>query len=75
MPLATKREDYAMWLVILRTRTEYMYGLQETLTYYRLTKNSGSRNKFDLIKYQYRLFRDFEHFPYCVRHTIPLCDA
>ncbi len=62
MPPAPKREDFAMWLLILRTKAEYIYGLQEVLTLYRLNEGSVSSKKFELIKYQYCLFRDFEHF-------------
>lgn len=62
MPPAAKREDFAMWLLMLRTKVEYIYGLQEVLTLYRLNEGSVSSNKFKLIKYQYRLFRDFENF-------------
>ena len=61
-PLAEKREDFALWLSLLRTKVDYIYGLNEVLTYYRVTEDSVSRNKFKMIKYQYRLFRDFEHF-------------
>lgn len=62
VPNVRKRNDFALWLKILREKTDYVYGLQETLTYYRLMENSISSNKTKLIKHQYRLFRDVEHF-------------
>ena len=62
VPDIRKRNDFALWLKILRTKTEYAYGLQEVLSYYRVMENSISSNKAKLIKYQYRLFRDVEHF-------------
>ena len=62
VPDIRKRNDFALWLKILREKTDFAYGLQETLTYYRIASNSISSNKFGLIKYQYKLFRDVEHF-------------
>ena len=62
VPDIRKRNDFALWLKILRTKTEYASGLQEVMSYYRVMSNSISSNKTKLIKYQYRLFRDVEHF-------------
>ena len=62
VPDIRKRNDFALWLKILREKTDYAYGLQEILSYYRVMENSISSNKTKLIKYQYRLFRDVEHF-------------
>lgn len=60
MPLIKKRQDYGLWLKILKMGY-YGYGLNETLAYYRLRKNSLSANKFSLIKYQWKLYRDIEN--------------
>lgn len=62
VPDIRKRNDFALWLKILREKADYAYGLQETLTYYRVMNNSISSNKLGLIKYQYKLFREVEHF-------------
>lgn len=62
VPNIRKRNDYALWLMLLRTKVDYAYGLQEVLSYYRVREGSLSKNKFKLIKPMYRLFRDVEHF-------------
>ena len=62
IPQVENREDYAMWLMLLRTKTKYAYGLNEVLMHYRLSKNSFSSNKLQMAKHQYSLYRKQEHF-------------
>lgn len=52
------REDYALWLKILKRVKGY--GLNEVLAHYRVRGNSFSSNKMELIKYQWKLYRDEE---------------
>lgn len=59
MPLLRKRQDYALWLKILRPG-EKAYGLPEVLSQYRITKDSMSSNKIELIKWNWRLLRHVE---------------
>ena len=59
MPLIRKRQDYALWLKILKTGVKG-HGLNKILAYYRLRKSSVSSNKIDLIKYQWTLYRKIE---------------
>jgi glycosyltransferase involved in cell wall biosynthesis len=59
LPLIRKRQDYALWLKILKSGVTG-YGLNENLAYYRLRENSISSNKVDLIKYQWKLYREIE---------------
>lgn len=59
MPAIRKRQDYALWLKILKSGIN-AYGLNETLSFYRLRKNSVSSNKFDLIKYHWILYFNIE---------------
>lgn len=59
MPLIKKRQDYALWLQILK-KTEYAYCLNENLGKYRLVRNSVSSKKINLIKYNWSLFRKIE---------------
>lgn len=56
-----KREDHAAWLDILK-KSEKAYRLPESLTLYRVGNKSVSSNKFKMIKYQYRMYRDHEKF-------------
>lgn len=58
-PLIRKRNDYALWLKLLK-QTDYVYCLDEILAYYRIRQNSLSRNKFHLIQYQWELYRKCE---------------
>lgn len=60
MPQINKRQDYGLWLKILR-KTGFAYGLKEPLAVYRIVSNSVSSNKFKLLKYHYRLFTEFEN--------------
>jgi glycosyltransferase involved in cell wall biosynthesis len=59
MPEIRKRQDYGLWLKILKKVNGY--GLNENLAYYRVRDNSVSANKFKLIKYNWRLYRDIEN--------------
>jgi len=61
MPLIRKRQDYGLWLKILK-QIPYAYGIPEVLASYRLRKNSISSNKMNLLKYNYNLFREHEGF-------------
>jgi glycosyltransferase involved in cell wall biosynthesis len=61
MPLIKKRQDYGLWLIILK-KVNYAYNVNETLGTYRIMGNSVSSNKIDLLKYNYALFREHEQF-------------
>jgi len=56
--MATKREDFAMWLNLLKKAPAYNVGAIGG-TYY-INRGSVSSNKFSLIKYQYRVYRRIE---------------
>ncbi|MFW6030033.1 MAG: glycosyltransferase family 2 protein [Halanaerobiales bacterium] len=59
MPIIRKRQDYAYWLKILK-KVKYGYGLNENLAYYRMRENSVSSNKLNLLKYQWKMYREYE---------------
>ena len=59
VPDIRKRNDDALWLQILK-RERYIYGLDEVLAKYRIRGNSLSRNKVELIKYHWILYRQIE---------------
>lgn len=59
MPLLRKRQDYGLWLKILQSGIK-AYGLSEVLAQYRQTENSMSSNKMDLIKWNWKLFREVQ---------------
>jgi len=58
-PDIKKRNDFVVWLQVIK-KAEYLYGLNETLTTYRVRKGSLSKNKVNLIKYQWRVYREIE---------------
>lgn len=57
VPNIRKRNDDALWLTMLK-KEKYIYGYPEILMYYRLRKKSISHNKWSLIKYTWKLYRD-----------------
>lgn len=59
MPLIRKRQDFGLWLNILK-KTDLAYGIQEPLALYRVRENSVSANKFSAASYTWRLYRDVE---------------
>jgi len=59
VPLIGNREDFALWLKILKD-VRYCYGIQEPLGKYRVRKNSASSNNLVNAKYHWKLYRQFE---------------
>ncbi|SHK08767.1 glycosyltransferase family 2 protein [Megasphaera elsdenii] len=60
VPLIKKRNDFALWLQILK-KTPYCYGMQEVLGTYRLgRKGSVSSNKLKQAKYHWQLYHEIE---------------
>lgn len=57
IPKIDKRNDYALWLLILR-KVNKGYLLDEKLAYYRLNNGVSKGNKAILIKYHYYLFKE-----------------
>lgn len=59
MPDFPRAQDFALWLKLLREVTN-AYGLQEPLSDYRVTPNTGNRRKFFALKYLYNIFTQQE---------------
>lgn len=60
MPLIRRRQDYGLWLSLLK-RTGYAYGLNDdSLAKYRLRSGSISSNKATTSVYTWRLYREVE---------------
>lgn len=60
MPIISKRQDFALWLKILKM-IPYAYGINQPLARYRLRGDSISGNKFKAARYQWKVYRDFEN--------------
>ena len=58
MPSIRKRQDYALWLELLKL--ENGYGLDKCLARYRTGNDSIPANKMDLLKYEWRIYREVE---------------
>lgn len=56
MPVVRKRQDYGLWLDIIR-KTEVAYGLEDDLTDYNLRKGSLSSNKLKVVRHQWTFYR------------------
>lgn len=59
MPLIRKRQDWGLWLKILK-QTQYGYGIAEPLAKYRIRAGSVSSNKKEAARYSWRLLREVE---------------
>lgn len=60
MPIIQKRQDMGLWLQYLK-EIPFAHGIQEPKAIYRIRKNSLSRKKSDLIKYQWQFYREVEN--------------
>lgn len=60
VPMIKKRNDFALWLQILKV-TPFCYGMPEVLGTYRMgRKDSVSSNKLKQAKYHWQLYHDIE---------------
>ena len=59
IPDIKKRNDFVMWLQVIK-KAGILYGLDENLTTYTIREGSLSKNKTDLVKYQWKVFREIE---------------
>jgi glycosyltransferase involved in cell wall biosynthesis len=60
MPVLRKRQDYALWLSILRDG-HIAHGIQQPLALYREARaGSVSGNKLSLVRYNWQLYREVE---------------
>jgi glycosyltransferase involved in cell wall biosynthesis len=62
MPLLRKRQDWALFIEILK-QVGVAYTIQEPLAYYRQRSSSVSSNKFSLIKYNVKVYETVLGFP------------
>ncbi len=60
MPELRKRQDYGLWLKILRS-TSFAYGINESLTHYLVQEDSLSSQKRKAAAYNWQLYRNQEN--------------
>lgn len=56
-PNLRKRQDWLLWLSAIQKSNKPAKGIQESLAYYRVRKDSISSNKFNLLKYNYWVYK------------------
>ncbi|MFD0990560.1 glycosyltransferase family 2 protein [Mariniflexile jejuense] len=56
-PNLQKRQDWLLWLAAIKKSGKPAKGIQESLAYYRVRKDSMSSNKINLLKYNYLVYR------------------
>lgn len=59
MPNIIKRQDMGLWLKIIK-KFGPAYGIKQTLASYTAGGNSVSSNKLQVLKYQWRIYREVE---------------
>ncbi|MFG6685361.1 glycosyltransferase family 2 protein [Mariniflexile sp. HNIBRBA6329] len=57
VPNLQKRQDWALWLLAIKKSGKPAKGIQESLAYYRVRKDSMSSNKINLLKHNYLVYR------------------
>ncbi|MDR3272916.1 MAG: glycosyltransferase [Flavobacteriaceae bacterium] len=62
IPEIEKREDYALWLTILK-KIPNVRAIEKPLAVYRIRSNSYSRNKFSIAKSQFSVYFKFLKLP------------
>lgn len=60
IPNIKKRNDYVMWLQIIKKST-HLYGLEEALGSHRIRTNAISSNKTSLVNYHWKVYREIEN--------------
>ncbi len=56
-PNLSKRQDWLLWLRAVKKSAKPAFGIEESLAVYRVRRNSMSSNKFNLLKYNYLVYR------------------
>jgi teichuronic acid biosynthesis glycosyltransferase TuaG len=59
IPNIKKRNDYLLWLQVIK-KAKKIYSIPEILSSHRIRINSLSRNKIDLLKYHWKIYRKNE---------------
>ncbi|SDS38528.1 glycosyltransferase family 2 protein [Gramella sp. MAR_2010_147] len=60
-PEISKRQDWALWLKVIEDGGP-IEGIQESLALYRQRKNSISNNKFEMLRYNFKVYYDILKF-------------
>lgn len=61
MPKIRKRQDWCLWISIIKDHKRAM-GIKQPLALYRDRSGSISSNKIEMLKYNYRVYRDVQKY-------------
>ena len=73
MPEIRKRQDYGLWLKILKSE-KYAYGLPKVLAQYRDRSESISNNKIEMLKWNWNLYKNVEKLSYFRATFYTMCN-
>ena len=74
MPEIRKRQDYGLWLKILKSE-KYAFGLTVVLAQYRNRSKSMSNNKVEMLKWNWNLYKSVENLSYFRATYYTLCNV
>jgi glycosyltransferase involved in cell wall biosynthesis len=74
MPEIRKRQDYGLWLKILKSE-KYAFGLDTVLAQYRDRSQSISNNKVEMLKWNWNLYKNVENLSYFRATYYTLCNV
>ena len=74
MPEIRKRQDYGLWLKILKAE-KYAFGLTVVLAQYRNRSKSMSNNKVEMLKWNWNLYKSSESLSYFRATYYTLCNV
>ncbi len=63
-PNLKKRQDWCFWLEALKRSNKPAVGIQQVLAKYRIRKGSVSRNKVQLLKYNFLVYHQYLKFSF-----------
>ncbi|MCG1036618.1 glycosyltransferase family 2 protein [Polaribacter sargassicola] len=74
MPNVRKRQDYGLWLKILKME-KYAFGIPKVLAKYRDRSLSISNNKVEMLKWNWNLYKNVEKKSYFEAFYYTLCNV
>jgi glycosyltransferase involved in cell wall biosynthesis len=74
MPEIRKRQDYGLWLKILKSE-KYAFGFATVLAQYRDRSKSISNNKVEMLKWNWNLYKNVENLSYFRATYYTLCNV
>ena len=74
MPEIRKRQDYGLWLKILKLE-KYAFGLTKVLAQYRDRSKSISNNKVEMLKWNWNLYKNVEKLSYFRATYYTMCNV